>query len=189
MYFMYRSKLAKPVYSDSSWISCGEAVTNKKQKNFFWPQHFYTTFEQKCSNLRPVLSITFPQWCWISKMFGHLTLGSGGKKTIKQSKQMKKICKKLFLMRQFYTICEQKSSNLKPPNIFHKKNFFCHGDFTPLLSKKILIWDNFFSLLFFKDSKYLKSLDIGLWEVGAIRSLNGVNKVWRTDKHRQKKNK
>ena len=151
------------------------------------PRQFYTTFEQKYSNLRPVLSITFPQGCWISKKFGHLTLGSGGKNTIKQSEQMKKISKKLFLMRQFYTICEQKSSNLKPPNIIHKKNFFCRGNFTPLLSKKVQIWDNFFPLLFFKDSKYIKSLDIGLWEVGAKRSLNKVNKVWRTDKHRKLK--
>ena len=33
-----------------------------------------------------------------------------------------------------------------------------------------------FPLLFPMDSEYLKSLDIGLWEVGAKRRLNGVNK-------------
>ena len=31
-------------------------------------------------------------------------------------------------------------------------------------------------LLFPKDFKYLKSLDIGLWEVGAKRQVNGVRK-------------
>ena len=30
--------------------------------------------------------------------------------------------------------------------------------------------------IFPKDSEYLKSLDVGLWEVGAKRRLNGVNK-------------
>ena len=63
------------------------------------------------------------------------------------------------------------------------KTFFCHGNFTPFLSK----WDHFFPLLFPMDSKYLKSLDIGHWEVGAKRPLNGVNKVWRTEKHTKQK--
>ena len=67
------------------------------------------------------------------------------------------------------------------------KNFFCRGDFTPFFSKKVQIWDHFFPLLFPKDSEYLKSLDIGLREVGAKRPLNGVNKVWRTDKHTKQK--
>ena len=30
----------------------------RKKKN---PRHFYTIFEEKCSNMRPLLSITFPQ--------------------------------------------------------------------------------------------------------------------------------
>ena len=41
--------------------------------------------------LRPLISITFPQGFRKSKLFGHGTLGSGGKKTFKQNKQMKKI--------------------------------------------------------------------------------------------------
>ena len=58
------------------------------------------------------------------------------------------------------------------------KNFFRRGDFRPFLSKNVQIWDQFFPLFFPKDCEYLKSLDIGLWEVGAKRPLNGVNK-WR----------
>ena len=37
--------------------------------------------------------------------------------------------------------------------------------------------DNFFPLLFPKDSKSLKIFDIQLWEVGAKRPLNGTSKV------------
>ena len=54
--------------------------------------------------------------------------------------------------------------------------FFLHGDFTPFMSKSAQIWDHFFPLLFPKDSENPKSLDIGLWEVGAKRYLNGMNK-------------
>ena len=65
-----------------------------------------------------------------------------GKKTFKRSEQNKKIiCKKLF----------------------------SSGDFRPFLSKNAKIWDYFFQLVFPKDFEYLKSLDIGLWEMGAKR--------------------
>ena len=37
--------------------------------------------------------------------------------------------------------------------------------------------DHFFPLLFPKDSKSIKILDIRLWEVGAKRPLNGTSKV------------
>ena len=57
---------------------------------------------------------------------------------------MKKICEKLFLPRRFYTLFEQKISNLRP--------------------------------LLFITFPQLKSLDIGLREVGAKRPLNGVRK-------------
>ena len=49
-----------------------------------------------------------------TKKFGHWTSGSGGKKTFQRSKQMKKICKKLLSPRRFYTLYEQKFSNLRP---------------------------------------------------------------------------
>ena len=42
------------------------------------------------------------------------------------------------------------------------------------MSKSFTIWNKFFPLLFPKDSEYLKSLDIVLWEVGAKRPLNGM---------------
>ena len=38
----------------------------------------------KCSNVRPLLSITFPQGFRISKNIGHPTSGSGNKKTVKR---------------------------------------------------------------------------------------------------------
>ena len=43
-------------------------------------QRFLTIFKQKCSNMRQLLYITFPQGFRISKSIGHPTLGSGGKK-------------------------------------------------------------------------------------------------------------
>ena len=45
---------------------------------------FKTTSKQKCSNLRTLLFITFPQGFRISKNIGHPTFGSGGKKTFKR---------------------------------------------------------------------------------------------------------
>ena len=47
-------------------------------------QRFLTIFKQKCSYLRPLLSISFPQGFRISKNIGHPTLGNGGKKTLKR---------------------------------------------------------------------------------------------------------
>ena len=41
-------------------------------------------FQTKSSNLRPLLSITFPQGFRISKNIGHPTSGSAGKKTFKR---------------------------------------------------------------------------------------------------------
>ena len=51
-------------------------------------RRFYTLYEQTFYNVRPLLSITFPQWFRISKKFGHWTLGSGSKKTIKRSEKV-----------------------------------------------------------------------------------------------------
>ena len=55
--------------------------------------------------------------------------------------------------------------------ICQKKKLFLRGDFTPFMSKSFQIWDHFFPLFLHKDSKYLKSWDIGHWEVGARRRL------------------
>ena len=54
------------------------------------------------------------------------------------------------------------------------KNFFAAAIFFKL-------WDHFFTLLFLKDAKNVKSLDIGFWEVGAKK--NGK----RSEKHRNQK--
>ena len=67
-----------------------------------------------------------------------------------------------------------------------KKNIF--GDFRPLSNKNVQMLDHFFPLLFPKDSKSLKILDIRLCEVGAKRPLNGTSKMnrqtdGRTNKH------
>ena len=51
-----------------------------------------------------------------------------------------------------------------------KQTFFCSG-FTPFMSKCFQIRDHFFPVLFSEDSENVKSVDIGLWEVGAKRCL------------------
>ena len=56
----------------------------KSAKNKEIAQQFKTTSKQKCSNLSPLLFITFPQGFRISKNIRHQTLGSGGKETFKR---------------------------------------------------------------------------------------------------------
>ena len=58
-----------------------------------------------------------------------------------------------------------------------KKQTFLHCNFRPLPNENVPIWDNFFPLLFPKDSESLKILDIQLREVGAKRRINGTSKV------------
>ena len=58
---------------------------NPPKKIFFcFVWRFKNTSKQKCSNLRPLLSITFPQGFRISINIGHPTLGNGGKETFKR---------------------------------------------------------------------------------------------------------
>ena len=54
------------------------------KKLFFFARRFQTASKQKCSNVRPLLSITSPQGFRISKNFGHPTSGSGSKNTFKR---------------------------------------------------------------------------------------------------------
>ena len=75
-------------------------------------------------------------------------MGSKGKKTFKWSEQTKTSVKFVFTLRQFYTHYKKKFSNLR----------------------------HFLSITFPKDSENLKSLDIGFWEMGEKRLLNGVRK-------------
>ena len=89
----------------------------KSLQNFFSPGRFDTLYEQKFSNLRPLLAITFPQGFRKSKKFGHWTSGSKRKKTVKQSKKHR-YQKKILL------------SNL-PQN----KLFFCAAILHPLLAE------------------------------------------------------
>ena len=133
-------------------------------KKLFLPRLFETIFEQKCSHLKPLLSITFPQGCRISKNVVHPTLGKGDKKRLKwyvKIKPIKKIPKKI----------------LSPQY------------FRPFLSKNVQIWDHFFPLLFPKDSESLKIIDIRLLKVGAKRRWNGTLKVNKLKKNMWKKKK
>ena len=58
-------------------------VKMREKKNFFL-RSILDNFKQKCSYLKPFLSITFPQGFQISKNIGHPTSGSGGKEAVKQ---------------------------------------------------------------------------------------------------------
>ena len=60
---------------------------NSPKNKLVFARCFYTLYKQKFSNMRPVLSIIFPQGFQKYKKFGHWTLGSGGKKTGKQSEK------------------------------------------------------------------------------------------------------
>ena len=51
-------------------------------------------------------------------------------------------------------------------NLQKKRRKKLRGDFTLFMRQRFTIGDHFFPILFHKDSKYLKSLDIGLHEVG-----------------------
>ena len=55
-----------------------------QQKKLFFVRQILTIFKQKCSNLRPLLFITFPQGFQIYKNIQHPTFGSGGKKTFER---------------------------------------------------------------------------------------------------------
>ena len=69
----------RSVIHREAWFPTCFVRQNQQKKLFFLARQFQTTFKLKCSNLRPLLSITFPQGFQISKNIGHRTLGSGGK--------------------------------------------------------------------------------------------------------------
>ena len=89
--------------ADSSTNAIGGWTKAKSaQKKLFFARIFQTTSKQKCSNVGPFLSITFPQGFQISKNIGHPTWGSGGTKTVKRYlKSEKSERKKLFLRGDF----------------------------------------------------------------------------------------
>ena len=135
-----------------------KAISAQKKKIF--ARRFWTTSKQKCSNVRPPLSITFPQGFRISKNIGHPTSGSGGKKTVKRY------------------LKSEKSEREKKKNL--------RGDFRQFSTKNVHIWDHVFPLLFRKDSGSLKILDIRLQEVGAKRPVKKTEN-WRRPKKVKKK--
>ena len=72
-------------YSSGSVVSTMFCKAKSAKKNFFFfARQFQTTSKQKISNLKPLLSITFPQGFRITRNIRHPTLGSGGKKTVKR---------------------------------------------------------------------------------------------------------
>ena len=104
--------------ADSSTDAIGgwtKAKSAKKKKKLFFARRFKTTSKQKCYNVRPLLSITFPQELRISKNIGHLTSGSGDKKTVKKDRKPKKT---------------EKSE---------EKNFFLRGHFRQFSNKNVHI--------------------------------------------------
>ena len=82
--YALRPEVSNPSGSVVSNMFC--QANSAKKKIIFFVLRFQTTSKEKCSNLRPLLTITitFPQGFQISKNIGHPTLGSGGKKTFKQ---------------------------------------------------------------------------------------------------------
>ena len=132
---------------------CGEKQQYQKillnlPKYFFLRINYTPFMSQSFQIWDHFFSLLFPQGLQKSEKFWHWTSKSGGKKTFKRSKQTEKKCKNLFTPWRFNTLYEQKFSNLRP----------------------------LLSILSPKDFEYLKSLDIGLREVGEKRPLNGVRK-------------
>ena len=72
------------IHREGWFPPCFARQNQQQQQKLFFARGFQTTFEQKCSNVRPLLSITFPQGFRISKNIGHPTSGNGGKKTVKR---------------------------------------------------------------------------------------------------------
>ena len=64
-----------------------------------------------------------------------------------------------------------------------KNKLFLSCDYTPFIIKSFQMWHHFLPLLFPKDSKSLKNLDIRLWERGAKKALKPYLKSEHTDKH------
>ena len=113
-----RQSISRPMRIVPPMPQEGGPRQNQQKKKTFFAQRFQTTSKQKCSNVRPLLSISFPQGFRISKYIGHPTSGSGGKKTVKKDRKPKKTEKseekKLFFARRFQTVFKQKCSYLKP---------------------------------------------------------------------------
>ena len=73
-----------PLIHREAWFPPCFVRQNRQKKNFFIARRFQTISKQKCSNVKPFLSITFLQGFRISKNIGHPNSGRGGTKTVKQ---------------------------------------------------------------------------------------------------------
>ena len=82
-FFLSRTRETKHLWTDAD-----RSIDSQKNTIIFAWQ-FYNIYEQKFSNLRPPLFIPFPREFRKCKKLGHWTSGSGVKKTLKRSKQMK----------------------------------------------------------------------------------------------------
>ena len=136
------------IHREAWFPPCFVRQNQQKQKKNAW--RFQTTSQQKSSNVKPLLSITFPQGFRISKNIKHPTSGSGGKKTVKRYLKSEKS---------------------------ERKNFFCAAILDHFQTKMFKCQTTFFHYFSPKDSESLKILDIRLWEVGAKRPLKGTSKV------------
>ena len=156
LFTLYRIRETKHLSTDADSSADTKKIMlvtqNLSKIKLFFARQLYTLYEQKYSNLRPLLSISFPQGFRFKK-FGHWTSGVGANRRLNRVNEEEKI----------------------------RKNFFCIGNFRPFLSKNVHIWDHFFPLIFPKDSESLIMWDIRLREVGAKIHLNGTSKVnkWR----------
>ena len=79
--YALRPEVSNPLGSVVSTLFCRQKQYTKKT---FFVVAILDQFQKKCSNLKPLLCITFPQGFQISKNIGHPTLESGGKKTYKR---------------------------------------------------------------------------------------------------------
>ena len=131
--------------------------TNEKKINFFCTLFFSKSF-QIWDHYYPLL---FPQYSKNLKRFhiGHQEVGAKLPLKVVRNTNTKKSCS---------VICP--------------KNIFLRGDLTPFIRKSFQIWDHFLVLLFPKDSKSLKTLDIQLWEVGGKNMLKRFIIGEQTDK-------
>ena len=97
-------------------------------KQLVLPRQFYTLHERNFSNLRTLLSITFPQGFRKTKWFRHWMSGSGGKKTGKRSEKHR--YQKILLSKTKFA---------------QKLIFFVCGNFTPFISTNLQIWAHWIS--------------------------------------------
>ena len=71
------------IHQEAWFPPCVVRQNQQQQQQQKISRQFFTIFKQKCSNLRPLLSITFSQGFQISKNIGHPTSGSGANRRLK----------------------------------------------------------------------------------------------------------